>query len=87
MKSATACAPLQRTMSGGISLATLKANTAGWRAQANTARRTASRASARCGARVKEAEVLVPGNVDEHLELVLGGQVEKPLGRARDKPG
>ena len=31
--------------------------------------------------RVQETEVLVPRNVDEHLEFVLGGQVEKPLGR------
>src|SRR5581483_10700074 len=47
MKLATARAPLQRTMSGGISLATLKAKTAGCRAQAWTACRMASRASAR----------------------------------------
>jgi hypothetical protein len=32
------------------------------------------------GGRVKEAEMLVPRNVDEDLELVLGGQIEKPLG-------
>ncbi len=32
------------------------------------------------GGRVEETEMLVPGNVDEHLQLVLGGQVEKPLG-------
>jgi len=25
--------------------------------------------------------MLVPRNVDQHLELVLGGQVEKPFGR------
>ena len=50
MKPATARAPLQRTTSGGISLATLNANTAGWRSQADTTRRTASRASARSGA-------------------------------------
>ena len=31
--------------------------------------------------RVQETEMLVPGNVNEHLQLVLAGQVEKPLGR------
>ena len=33
------------------------------------------------GGRVQEAEMLVPGDVNQHLELVLAGQVEKPLGR------
>src|SRR5581483_10058701 len=47
MIAATARAPLQRTMSAGISLATLKANTAGWRSQERTALRTAARASSR----------------------------------------
>src|SRR5256885_8661697 len=41
---------LQRTMSGGISLATLQAKSAGCRAHAETARRTVSTASARASA-------------------------------------
>src|SRR6185437_7544367 len=46
IKSVTARAPLQRTISAGISFTTLQANTAGWPAQAATAFRTAARASA-----------------------------------------
>ena len=81
MKSATASAPLQRTMSGGNSLATLKANTAGCRAQAWTACRTASRAAARVALRVQKAKVLVPWNVNEQQQIVLRGEVEEPARR------
>ena len=70
MKSATARAPLQRTMSGGISLATLKANTR--RMAGASLGRPAHRLQgvrlARLG--IEKAEVLVPGNVHQHLESV-----------------
>src|SRR2546426_3285529 len=32
------------------------------------------------GGRVEHTEMLVPGDVNEHLETVLGGEVEEPFG-------